>query len=92
MATVADILKFVETYQPNKLFIQNSINQICLQPNEIFVEYDSAYIFDCIKSLFNNSIVLEESTEHQLTRVRYEARISTTSKKHNKITSFRSPR
>lgn len=80
------ILRFVENYQPDKIFIQNSINQICLQPNEIFVEYDSAYIFECIKSLFNNSIVLEESPEHQLTRVRYEARISTTSKKHNKIT------
>ena len=80
------ILKFVETYQPNKLFIQNSINQICLQPNEIFVEYDSAYIFECIKSLVNSSELLEEASEHKLVRKRYEVRISTTSKKHNKIT------
>mgnify|MGYP003293674135 FL=1 len=80
------ILKFVESYQPNKLFIQNAINQICLQPNEIFIEYDSGYIFECIKSLFNSSELLEEASEHKLVRRRYEVRISTTSKKHNKIT------
>lgn len=80
------ILKFLESYQPSKLFIQNAINQICLQPNEIFIEYDSGYIFECIKSLFNSSELLEEASEHKLVRRRYEVRISTTSKKHNKIT------
>ena len=42
--------------------------------------------FECIKSLFNNSELLEETSEHKLERRRYEVRISTTSKKHNKIT------
>ena len=79
------ILKLLKTFEPDKLFIRNSINRIDLQTEEIKITYDTKYIVDYLESIVNNKEFKSTSNEKLLEQVTYKVKITLTPSRKNKI-------